>query len=471
MVTNQNLKAKWLLTVSLVFVLAFSAVGTVSAAEFPKGETIPANETIDDDVFISGENVVIDGTVNGIVFAGGETVTLNGTVNGDAFLFGETIIVNNSAVVNGNLVIVGANSTMNGSVSGSVFGGSAAMVLEKDANVGMNFFYGGFSLTTEEGSVVRKDLFSGTYQSMLSGAIERDLKVGASAVELNGIVGRNAVIEVGDSSARDIEESMAGMKFNPYLNQYIPVIVEPGLRISDGASVAGKLTYTSLINQTSALEKITSGTVIYKTPVPEDVDNMRLNYSASEVQPFSRNSRSFMWRTAAMSAARNFIKLMALGALALWLLGKPFAKVVDAAYKEPLKAMGWGFVVIAVGFLSTLILPLVFIMAGVIIGFVSLGSLLYVWFGLVGLAYLLISALFIFTVFTLSKLIAAYMFGKWIMKAVFKETEEKVWLNLLIGVLLFVIIRAIPFIGWVAALAATMIGTGAFWLAVTTKKK
>ena len=472
MVTNQNSKAKWLLTFSLVFMLALSAVGTVSAAEFPKGETIPADETVDDDIFISGENVIIDGTVNGILFASGQTVTLNGTVNGDAFLFGETIIVSSSAVVEGNLLIGGADITVNGSVSGSVFGGSAAMVLEKDADVGMNFFYGGFSLTTEEGSVVRKDLFSGTYQSMLSGAIERDLKVGAGAVELNGSIGRNAVIEVDDnSSAQDIEGSMAGMQFTPYLNQYVPVIVEPGLRVSDSASVAGKSTYTSSINQTSALEEITSGTVIYKTPVPEDVDNARLNYSASEVQPFNRNSRSFVWRTTAMSAARNFIKLMALGALALWLLGKPFAKVVDAAYKEPIKAMGWGFVVIAVGFLSTLVLPLVFIMAGVIIGFISLGSLLYVWFGLVGLAYLLISALFIFTVFTLSKLIAAYMLGKWVMKAVFKETEEKVWLNLLVGVFLFIIIRAIPFVGWIAALAATMIGSGAFWLVVTTKKK
>ncbi len=469
MVTNQNSKAKWLLTVSLVLMLALSAVGTVSAAEFPKGETIPANETIDDDVFISGENVVIDGTVNGILFASGQTVTLNGTVNGDAVLMGETIIVSDSAVVDGNLVIAGANITMNGSVSGSVFGGSAAMVLEKNADVGRNFYYGGFSLTTDEGSVVGKDLLTGNYQSMLSGTIERDLKIGAGAVELNGTVGRNAVIEVGDDQAP--EESMAWMQFNPYLSQYVPVVVEPGIRVSDSASIDGKLTYISSVNQTSVLEKITSGTVIYKTPVPEDVDNARLNYSASEVQPFSRNSRSFVWRTAAMSAARNFIKLMALGALALWLLDKPFAKVVDAAYKEPLKAMGWGFVVIAVGFLSTLILPVVFIMAGVIIGFVSLGSLLYVWFGLVGLAYLLISALFIFSVFTLSKLIAAYMFGKWVMKAVFKETEEKVWLNLLIGVFLFIIIRAIPFIGWIAALAATMIGTGAFWLAVTTKKK
>ena len=70
----QNLvvkNSKWLIALSMVLVLVLSAVGTVSAAEFPKGETIPAGETIEDDVFISGENVVIDGTVNGMLFASG----------------------------------------------------------------------------------------------------------------------------------------------------------------------------------------------------------------------------------------------------------------------------------------------------------------------------------------------------------------------------------------------------------------
>jgi hypothetical protein len=110
-------------------------------------------------------------------------------------------------------------------------------------------------------------------------------------------------------------------------------------------------------------------------------------------------------------------------------------------------------------------------MVGVIIGFVSLGSLLYVWFGLVGMTLLLASALFFFAVFTLSKVIASYMFGKWIMKTVFKEEKEKVWLNMLVGVFLFIIIRAIPFVGWLAGLTAVLIGTGAFWLAATAKKK
>jgi len=157
-------------------------------------------------------------------------------------------------------------------------------------------------------------------------------------VELNSTVGRNAVIEVGD--AQDPEESMAWMQFNPTLNQYVPVVVEPGIRVSDNASIGGKLTYTSSVNQTGVLEGITSGTVIYQTPVPYDGSNAGINYSIDEVQPFNSNFPNFVWQAAAMNIARSFIKLMALGALALWLLSKPFKKIVDSAYREPLKAMG-----------------------------------------------------------------------------------------------------------------------------------
>ena len=78
--------SKWLIALSMVLILVLGAVGTVSAAEFPKGETIPAGETIEDDVFISGENVVIDGSVNGMLFASGAKITLNGTVSGDVLL-------------------------------------------------------------------------------------------------------------------------------------------------------------------------------------------------------------------------------------------------------------------------------------------------------------------------------------------------------------------------------------------------
>jgi len=460
-------KKRMIAIISLVMVMLVATVGTVSAAEFPKGETIPSDETIDDDVFLGGENVVIDGTVNGVLLAAGQTITLNGTINGDAILMAEYITVSETANVDGNLFVGAADIIVNGSVSGSVFGGSAAMVLGGMAEVGRNFYFGGFSLGAEEGSTVGQDLLSGNYQSNFSGDIARDLQVGAGSVVLNGSVGRNATIEVGDVDAQD--DPTDWMQFNPYMSQYIGDVRQPGIQVAENASIGGKLVYTSSVEMTGVLEDVTKGSVVYQTPVPMTSEKGK-GYSADQVRPFNRDFGGAFVRASVMGTVRTLLKLMAVGALILWLLRKPFMQIVESAYTQPLKAMGWGFIVIAVGFLGALIVPLVFIMAGVLIGFISLGSMLYVWFGIVGTALLLASMLFFFAVFTISKIVAAYVFGRWIMKAVFKEETEKVWLNLLIGVFLYTILRAIPFVGWLVGLAATLIGSGALWLAIPRKK-
>jgi len=463
-----DLKPRWLIILSLAFIAVLGGVGTVSAAEFPKGETIPASQTIDDDVFISGANVVVDGTVNGILFATGQTVTINGTVNGDAVLMGESIIVNESAHIAGNLFIGSAEIVLRGSVDGSMFGGSSAMKFARSADVARNMFYGGFSLTTETDSLVGRDLFVAAYQALLSGAVERDLRAGAAAVELNGSIGRNASIDVGE--VEESTESSTWMSFNPWISKYVEQVVQPGLRVADNASIAGNTTLTSSVDASSQLDQIAAGSVIYQTPVPYSEAQPQKDFSG-EVKSFQKEIPGQFLINKGLTFIRTFIKLFVLGALALWLLAKPFKKLIDAAYQQPMASFGWGFVLIAVGFLAVLIVPLVFIMLGILIGFLSLGSLLSVWFGLIGTSLLLAAMLFFFAVFAISKLLAAYMFGKWLMKAVFKQTEEKDWLNLLVGVLLYVFIRAIPVIGWLPALAATLIGTGAFWLALAKTKK
>lgn len=463
-----NRNAKWILSLSLVLVLVFSTAGTVSAAEFPDGEIIPAGETIDDDVFISGENVVVDGSVNGMLIAGGTTITINGYVTGDALLMGETILISESAVIDGNLFIMGADLTITGTVTGSVFGGSADMNVGPTTVVGRNFYYGGFNLTMDEGSVVGKDLFMGGYQALLSGRVDRDLVVGAAAIELGGIVGRNAKLDVGnvDESGR----ASSSIYLNPYFSRYVNKIVEPGIRVSDDAQVGGKLTYTSSQNMNTSMDAITSGTVVYQTPVPYEKQTNRYGYRGDVKEFNRRNIGSFLFGAAALNIARNFIKLMALGALALWLLSKPFQRLVNAAYAEPMKAIGWGFVLVAIGFLALFIVPLVFVMVGILLGFISLASLLGFWFGILGLILLLAFTLFFFVVFTVSKILASYMFGRWVLKRLFKMEEEKPWLNLLVGVFLYVMIRAIPFIGFLAGFTATLIGAGAFWLAFFQKQ-
>ena len=173
-------------------------------------------------------------------------------------LVGETIVVSDTAVIDGNLFIAGADLTVNGQVTGSVFGGSSAMELGANALVGRNMYYGGFSL--EHGGRItsqQRSCLLGVYQAMLSGAIDRDLTLGGAAVELNSIIGRNATLDVGN--VEEASQSNSWMAFNPYISRYVDTTIQPGIRVSDSASIGGKLTYTSSIDETSKLDAVTTG--------------------------------------------------------------------------------------------------------------------------------------------------------------------------------------------------------------------
>lgn len=450
---NKTKKA-WLLVFVIALVLPLALVGTVHAAEFPPNGTLPPGTTIDDDVFLTGDQVVMDGTVNGILIAAGQTVTINGVIHGDALLMGETINITNGAVIDGNLFTSGANIFIDGKVNGSIFGASAAAEFKENASVGRNLYYGGFSMTTRKGSMVNTDLFIGAYQAILSGSVNRDAKIGAGAIELNGSIGRNAMFYVGHD--RQTRNPDTWFDYTPG-RRYVPAAVPSGIRISASARIGGNLTFSSDTDQTPEFKPVTSGSVTYQTPVP--LENTRFSQNQFA---FNRSSQGISF----FQGLQRFLTLLILGALAVWLLLKPFNRAVEAGYHDPLHAAGWGFVVIAVGFLAMLIVPLAFVLISILFGFVSLGGLLFAWLGVAGSAILFISLAFLFVIFTLSKLVALFMVGKWLTVHLFPKSAGNAWVNLMVGLFSYCFLTLIPVVGVLAGLAAALVGTGAIWRAL-----
>ena len=445
----------WWVTIIVAFLLFVLVVGTVNAAEFPPDGTIPVGKVIDDDVFLSSEEVLMDGTVNGMLISTGQTITINGTVHGDALLMGETVVLANGALIDGNLFTTAAIIQVDGRVSGSVFSASASAELKENARVGRNLYYGGFSLTTKEGSMVNTDLFSGVYQAILNGAVARDVKIGAGAIDLYGTVGRNAVFNVGhDKESRDPE---TWFMFTPGRN-YFPPAIPAGIHIADSARIAGNLTFTSDSDQSAEFKQVTSGSVTYQAPAPLE------SYRAPQSR--AANARRSVQGFSLFQGLQRFLTLFLLGALVIWLLLKPFNRVVEAGYRNPLQAAGWGFVVMAVGFLAMLMVPLVFVLMAVFLGFISLGGLLFAWLGVVGAAIFFITMAFLLVVFTLSKVVALYLVGKWLTGHLFPTSAGNAWVILVVGVFVYVLVAAIPVVGVLAGIAAALLGTGAIWLSL-----
>ena len=429
----RNPYLSWLLTLALVLVFSFSMVGSASAFEFIEDGDLPAGEVIDDDLFIVGENIVIDGTVNGDLFAFGGTVVING-------------------VVNGSLVTGAQTVTIYGEVAGSVYSGANGATLGSSAAIGRNMYFGGFALETKAGSTIARDLVVGGYQAVLAGEIGRDLVVGADALEISGVIGGDVKADIGSA-----EEDMGPMPFQFFMPPGAPPMIEPGIRIAEDAEIGGTVAYTSPSDQASSIEAVPAGGVVFSTPVPVEIKGTP-SEEIGPVRPVLEVGRWFLQRL------RELLTLLALGTLVLWLLPDLFDKVIAKATSEPLPSSGWGLLTMIVGYVGAVIVAGIILALGIFFGVLTLGGLGSTIFG-VGFSSLgLAMTLFVLLVNYGSKLVIAFWGGKWILgKLAPQAAASKVW-PLLLGVLIYVLLRAIPILGWVIGLVVTLIGMGAMWL-------
>jgi len=64
-----------------------------------------------------------------------------------------------------------------------------------------------------------------------------------------------------------------------------------------------------------------------------------------------------------------------------------------------------------------------------------------------------------------SKIVVAYMVGKLLIRWLAPKVEEQPIWPMIVGVLLYTFLRAIPVVGFAIGIFVTLIGIGAMWLA------
>ena len=206
----------------MLALLAFTA-RPAHAADVRTGErvVIAADEVIDDDLIVSAQFVEINGTVSGDVVATGTIVVINGAVEGS--------------------VIVAAQSVeVRGPVGGSVYAMSYSLHLGDQADIGRNVLFGGFSATTQPGSLVGRDFFMAGYQLRHDGTVGGDLNVSVGALQLNGTVGGDVTGEV--SAAGSAAPPQMPLPNMPSTVMMLPsgLVIGPSARI-DGEMLAQEI--------------------------------------------------------------------------------------------------------------------------------------------------------------------------------------------------------------------------------------
>lgn len=422
MTTKRVLLSRFIPALLLALILALPFAGPASAGEVIPGDpnaTVGPNEVIEDDLIISGQRITIDGTVRGDVFAGGQDIIVNGTVEGNLFVTGQVIEVN-------------------GTVSGSLFAAGYSLELGSEAAIAGSTFFGGFAVDTADGSQIDHTLYVGGYQAQLAGDIGRDVIAGLGAFQLDGTVQRNVMLEVSQA-----QNPGAGTPedFSVYFPGNNIRVLEGGTVQTEGGVIGGELDYR--INE-------------YQIETPQFDPNVDVGEEVAGA--FVAN--------AVRTRIGEFIALLIVGGLFFYQMPRRAEEAMVVYEETPFANIGWGTLVALLFPAFLVLLVMVIIFLAVLFGIITLGQLAgtIVSVGMLTFGSVWVLAGLVF--WMLSKTLFGYLVGQKLMERVRPDSLDGRWavlIALAIGLLIYEILRAIPFIGIFFALLVILIGVGALF--------
>jgi hypothetical protein len=353
----------------------------------------------------------------------GETIPAGITVDDDVILFGETVTIDGD--VNGNVFAVGGTVTVNGKVDGSlyalsqqvlvngevtdgVYGTALELVFGPEGKVGRNVAFLGLSVGMPEGATIGRDL-TGIFilGAQFAGDVERETTAVIGPLEVVRLIIR-----------------MFDIQAPPFL---APQTIAPA-----GMKLASP--------------------VAFDTPQQGVIDSVVLQ----------------RWL---VLLVRDYISLLLVGLLALWLFPGHLKRWGEKVMKAPFSSLGLGLVVVVVGGIALALLWVLILSVALglgRIGFSGLGTAM----GMLGFFAVSTAGAVLFVIVTfISKLVFAFQAGFLILKR-YERTGFWYRLGVLaLGLLIYVLLAAIPYIGWAVAIVVMLLGTGAVFLVFNDDRK
>jgi hypothetical protein len=168
---------------------------------------------------------------------------------------------------------------------------------------------------------------------------------------------------------------------------------------------------------------------------------------------------------------RDLLFFLVLGLLAIWLFPNVLKRCAQVLRRSPVKSFFTGIAVLFAGYASILILFLLVIVIGIFFYVITFGDAGGLIFGLGLPAVGLVFGALNLTVAYLTKLVVAFLIGLLLLETLLpKALKHNIW-PLLAGVVVYLLIRAIPWLGWAIGVAATLAGLGAIWLGWRAPRK
>lgn len=357
---------------------------------------------------VTGDTIPAGTQVDHDVILVGQNVTIDGTVNGNAFILGNQVTINGT--VDGSIVMIGQNAGIGGTVSGTVYAAAMTLALDPQSLIQRDLYVVTISLTSGDQSVIGRDLYA----------------IGLDS-GLNGSVGRNLHTVIG------------------------PIQLYNGL-----------MTLLGYDNLTIKLH--------FENPQPANGSNgSRISTPhLARLRNLESATTSFDWGKWAVNLLRNWLVLLVFSFLLFWITRKQLERSAQTMLGQVWRSLGAGMIALVISFSLigvALLLSVIIFAVGLGLNYLGLWQIsLAFWgaaysclaFSLVILWFFLSYATRIIAIFAVSNLLFQKIFHR-------QETWMKM-ISLLAGTLIFSLLRAIPYIGWIINLLATVVGLGAIWI-------
>jgi len=404
---------------ALVALITLFAATPARAADTRGGQNvvIGRGEVIEGDLYVAANTLTVDGTIKGDLVAMAGQITVNGTITGDLLAGAQAIVINGT---------IGDDARV---------GGQAIDDDDVQAQLRAQLAGGGVG-QSQPGSAVEGDVLLGAYQGLLSGTVGKSVRGGLNRLELRGTVGGDVDVSISD-------DKTDALRFTPAGQLPIPT-VPPSLTLADSARIGGKLIYHSPASASiSPSSQVASGISFDEQP--------------PAAQPAATTTA--WW----VSYARRLASLLLIGLLLVWLLPLWTRRLADSVEARPLPSLGWGLVAFF-AFLAAVIAVVVLTIAlAILFGYLTLSGLvgMIVTLGLLSGAAM-VAGYVAFAAY-LAQAIVGYMAGRWLLRRLQPAWVEQPFVPLIVGVVLYVILRAIPWLGGLLALLVVLLALGALW--------
>ncbi|HEX6289672.1 MAG TPA: hypothetical protein VFZ66_10805 [Herpetosiphonaceae bacterium] len=387
------------------------------AAERRSGDqvVIGSEQVIADDLYVTAGVVRIDGTIEGDLIAAASQITINGTVEGDVLAVAQAIVIN-------------------GTVGDDLRVGGAVVQFGPNAQLADDALAGAASIEQQAGGTIGGDAYLFGSQALLAGTTHGSLEGGFAALELRGTIDRDVNVAVGSSDG-----TMMVAPFTPGVGVATPA-VRSGLTVDESARIGGKLNYTATDEFRIPAAQVGEG--IEFTPV-------------AQTQP-----APYAWL---IDPIRRYVTLFVIGLLLLWIVPNWVGRLATTVRARPMASLGWGTLSFVGAIALMLLIPLSVILLMVLFGYLTLGGLAGITFVLGTAAFSALLTSFAVLVSYIVQIVVGLMIGRWLLGAISPQWAESRVGSLALGLALYVILRAVPYLGVLVALIVTLLGLGAVW--------